>query len=123
MTEILLAAVLGAGMLVLAGAWFKAQKGDIELLRAQARNQFRLTKAFSPADGISFDGSVATVLEEHETEYLGSMLRSNYILTIVAAMPDGSRYQFKSSSADTPTVACLSAGHGRAIRTRVGGCS
>ena len=118
-SEILALLVLGAVALLVVGSMIKSDAQDLARLRDRAMLQFRSTVVSSPADSIYFDGSVAKVLEEHETKYLAPLIPSNYILNVIAAMPDGSRYHFRSSYSGKPSIACLSAGHGRSVRVNV----
>jgi hypothetical protein len=66
-----------------------------------------------------FDGRFAEIVEMQEANYLATWIRSNFVLTIDARMPDGELYRFKSDSNGKPWVLCRSRQDEQPMRAKV----
>jgi hypothetical protein len=114
--EMLLLALVAAGFACLLMYGLSDKPRAIAALRLRAEQQFRITKISDPVQSIEFDGSKATILETRQTQYLATLLPSNYVLTVLSKMPDGAKYIFKSAANGRPWVTPEVRGNGRAVR-------
>ena len=114
--EMFILVLFAGGFACLLMLGFNDKPRAIAALRLRAEQQFRITKISDPVQSIEFDGSKATILETRETQYLATLLPSNYVLTVVSKMPDGVKYIFKSASNGKPWVAPEVRGNGRAVQ-------
>lgn len=115
MELLLLATICGAFALLMVCGMNDETRALAEL-RARAELQFRSTKVVDRLQGIDFNGASATVLQTSETKYLATLLKSNYILTVIASMPDGRKYVFKSAANGRPWVMAQPRGNGHAVQ-------
>ena len=86
--EMFILVLFAGGFACLLMLGFNDKPRAIAALRLRAEQQFRITKISDPVQSIEFDGSKATILETRETQYLATLLPSNYVLTVVSKMPE-----------------------------------
>jgi hypothetical protein len=88
----------------------------LSTLRSRAELQFKATRVEELLQSICFDGSLATRLESSETQHVAALIPANYVLTVKAAMPDGTRYVFRSAANGRPWVQLENRGKGHAVQ-------